>query len=184
MDQCSFFVGQNVGVLEQGIDLLASIDDETYVMNGHLYFGSGIGRHFRHILDHYQCMLCRTEKRIDYDARERDERLETDRKFSMVAAEGIVEELKGLGQTEPPLVAATSLHVNSNEGENPEKVSPWTGSTLERELQYLLSHTVHHYALIAMMLKILGKTPPKDFGVAPSTIQYERSLEKRSSASM
>jgi hypothetical protein len=40
---------------------------------------------------------------------------------------------------------------------------------MARELGMLLSHTVHHYALIAMLLRARGIEPPADFGVAPST---------------
>jgi uncharacterized damage-inducible protein DinB len=50
----------------------------------------------------------------------------------------------------------------------------WTATTFGRELQYLLSHTVHHFALIGVMLRLLGVDPGSDFGVAPSTLRYER----------
>ena len=49
---------------------------------------------------------------------------------------------------------------------------PWTASSLDRELQSLISHTVHHYALIAMLLRVSGRQPAADFGVAPSTLRY------------
>lgn len=47
-------------------------------------------------------------------------------------------------------------------------------SSLPRELQFLLSHTVHHYALIATMNAVAGVETPEDFGVAPSTLVYRR----------
>jgi len=50
--------------------------------------------------------------------------------------------------------------------------SPWSESTVKRELQYLQAHTIHHYALIALILRIQGITPHDEFGVAPSTLRH------------
>lgn len=176
MDQRSFFLAQNVELLRQGIDLIDAIDDETYRRNNHEYFASGIGRHVRHVLDLYQCFISRAADRVDYDARERDPRTETDRTYALGRAGEVVKGLEALAEESGEAIPASAeILVNSNEGENPEGLSPWAGSTIERELQYLLSHTVHHYALIGMMLRILGHKPPDDFGVAPSTLIYERS---------
>lgn len=41
-----------------------------------------------------------------------------------------------------------------------------------RELQFLLSHTVHHFALIATLLERFEIGVPEDFGIAPSTLKY------------
>ena len=51
---------------------------------------------------------------------------------------------------------------------------PWSGSTVRRELDFLLSHTVHHYALIAMSLRLRGLPVPAELGVAPSTLEHWR----------
>jgi hypothetical protein len=64
-----------------------------------------------------------------------------------------------------------SIPVKMNEGDDS---SPRSQSTIRRELQFLLSHTVHHYALIAIILKIQGFDCDEDFGVAPSTLKYQR----------
>jgi hypothetical protein len=50
----------------------------------------------------------------------------------------------------------------------------WTRSSIARELQSLLSHTVHHYALIAIALRLQGIEPSAEFGVAPSTLEHWR----------
>ncbi len=47
-----------------------------------------------------------------------------------------------------------------------------TDSTLERELAMLASHTVHHYAIVALLLRIKGVVVPETFGVAPSTQRH------------
>jgi hypothetical protein len=54
-----------------------------------------------------------------------------------------------------------------------------------RELQFLLSHTVHHYALMALILRLQGFNPAAEFGVAPSTLQHwERAAAARSQNKM
>src|SRR5437588_542470 len=45
-------------------------------------------------------------------------------------------------------------------------------SSISRELQALSSHTVHHFALIAMTLRMHGVETDADFGMAPSTLRY------------
>jgi len=39
-------------------------------------------------------------------------------------------------------------------------------------LQVLSSHTVHHFALIAMTLRLHGVEMEPGFGMAPSTLRY------------
>jgi len=48
----------------------------------------------------------------------------------------------------------------------------WCTSSVLRELDFLQSHTVHHYSLIAMLLRLHEIDPGEDFGVAPSTLKY------------
>jgi uncharacterized damage-inducible protein DinB len=42
-------------------------------------------------------------------------------------------------------------------------------STLGRELAFAIQHTIHHAALIGVLLDQLGMAVPADFGYAPST---------------
>jgi hypothetical protein len=46
-----------------------------------------------------------------------------------------------------------------------------------RELQFLASHTVHHYALIAHLARDRGVGVAPEFGVAPATLDYWASQE-------
>ncbi len=54
--------------------------------------------------------------------------------------------------------------------------SEWGYSSVKRELQFLLSHTIHHYSLVAVALRAQGFEPGADFGVAPSTLRYWRKI--------
>jgi len=37
-----------------------------------------------------------------------------------------------------------------------------------------LSHTIQHYALVAVMARLQGCGPEASFGIAPSTLKYQQ----------
>jgi hypothetical protein len=164
-------IDDNVLLLQQGIELLGRLDVGQYtaVDPG---TKSGLGGHFRHILDHYGCFLAGAERGVvDYEGRSRDPRVETILAEAVAKAGEIIAALEaweGRNLTEP---ARVRLDGFTAEGEN-----EWSLSSLERELQFLVSHTVHHYALIGYILKARGMKLDEDFGVAPSTLRYRRRL--------
>jgi len=49
-------------------------------------------------------------------------------------------------------------------------------TSVERELVFLASHTIHHMAIIGMLAEQAGMEVSSDFGVHPSTLRY---LEKQ-----
>lgn len=167
----SSLVQANIHFLEQGVHLLDDIDDEMYVITQPSQYNSGIGKHFRHILDHYLSLVEHKQGKIDYDARERDGRIETDRGYAISLAIEIIGKLRPY--SEDGSLIREKVSVRSNEGAKTGD-SPWSSSSIKRELQFLISHTVHHYALIAVILRIQGYDPGEEFGVAPSTLQYQR----------
>lgn len=158
---------QNIHFLDQGIALLDALDDRLYCAcdeHGH----SCVGAHLRHVLDCYRCFLKGLgSDRIDYDARERNTTLESDWRVGQTAILSIREELKKL--TEQDRHREVQVRVDAAAWSDTD---PWTRSTIGRELQFLLSHTVHHYALIAMTLRSLGFEPGQGFGMAPSTLEH------------
>ncbi|MFT5288053.1 MAG: hypothetical protein ACI8QS_000085 [Planctomycetota bacterium] len=50
--------------------------------------------------------------------------------------------------------------------------SAWTRSSLGCELLFVLSDTIHHYALMAMSVRHSSVEPGPQSGVAPSTLRY------------
>src|SRR5262249_9623789 len=52
-------------------------------------------------------------------------------------------------------------------------------TSVGRELAFVLSHTIHHNALIAVVAKALGIPVPSRFGFAPSTIAYLKENDGR-----
>jgi len=167
-------VKSNIYFLEQGISLLSSITDNEYSYNNGKYFKSGIGRHFRHIVEHYISLIDGYTEKINYDLRERDLKLETNRKAVINVLRNIIDSIQTF-ELNPELINK-KIEVKSNEGIG-DGDSPWSVSSIRRELQFLISHTVHHYALIGLILRTMDVTVPEDFGVAPSTLKYESEQE-------
>lgn len=167
-------VKSNIYFLEQGVSILSTITDDEYSYNNGKYFKSGIGRHFRHIVEHYISLIDGYTEKINYDLRDRDLKLETNRKLMISELRNIIDSIETFGLNSA--LIDKKIEVKSNEGTG-EVDSPWSNSSIRRELQFLVSHTVHHYALIGLILKTMDVEVPEDFGVAPSTLKYESEQE-------
>jgi hypothetical protein len=162
-------VRDNIRCLEQSLSLLESLRDDAFTRVEPRLHARGIGPHLRHNVDHYRSLLDGLPTgRVDYDARERDPRLETDRVYAIAQTEDLIRQLDRL----VALDADTPVAVKMDCG---EEIEQWVQSTLGRELEFLLSHAVHHYALVAFIVRLQGLDPPADFGVAPSTLRYQQS---------
>lgn len=171
MSAPSLILDDNIRYLRQGLALIESISDTVYVRNFPPMYRSGIGPHFRHCLDHFSSFLDGSASgRVDYDSRARDPRVESDRAH---AAALIRELIRRLGEFDPARLDQDVLSKTDCGGQEPE---PWSRSTHKRELQFLVSHTVHHYALIALIARHQGVEPPPTFGMAPSTLRHEEEM--------
>ncbi len=159
----------NIVYLKQGIELLRALDDDAYTAAQPPYHESSIGDHLRHCLEHYSSFLGGLEAgTIDYDARARDVRIATSRLVATQTIRDLIERLQAVPRDDKPLL------VKMDSDKEAESAAPWSPSSVKRELQYLLAHTIHHYALIAVLLRLHGHEPDSDFGVAPSTLNYRK----------
>lgn len=168
----SALIAYNVAYLEQALGLIDDVTDEQYTECRPPFFNSGIGEHLRHIVEHYQCFLAGLdERRIDYDGRKRDRDISGHREH----ARSVIREL--IAAFKSRLVSDFDVQVRLDGSSDHADVDPWSRSTTRRELQYLQAHTVHHYALIAFILRLQGSEPSAEFGVAPSTLRHRRASE-------
>jgi hypothetical protein len=164
-------IADNTEALRQGVRLIERLNDLLYTQANAALSLSGVGSHFRHCVDFYHGFLTGLETgRINYDYRERDELIEQNRLFAAAKLKLIIESLDRLSGVNDPKEIEVKLEGSSND----EGVSDWSRSSLLRELQFLLSHTVHHYSLIALALRVQGFEPGVGFGVAPSTLNHWR----------
>jgi uncharacterized damage-inducible protein DinB len=165
---------ENIRQLEQGIELIRSLDDAIFVSCPESPFPGGIGAQVRHCVDFYDCLLgSMVGGRVDYARRGRDPRTETDRAHALERLRELIGALERLDATR----AQRELWVRSEAAPDAEEEHAWTRSSMRRELEFLLSHTIHHYALIVVLLRLHGhKTPAglEGFGVAPSTERHWR----------
>jgi uncharacterized damage-inducible protein DinB len=161
---------RNIHFLLQGQDLIGSLDAETYAAP--IDTRSSVGAHLRHVIDYYHCFLQGlADARIDYDARRRDPDIETDPEQGLAALKSLVERFKELDRNAGESPLEIKVDTRDDQGE------VWSHSTIARELQFLITHTVHHYALIAMLLRQRDIDPGQAFGIAPSTLDYRRDLD-------
>ena len=161
-------------ILRQGTDLLGEIDDQVYTKTEKSAYtdGGAIGGHFRHCLEFVNCFLGGIESgRIDYDRRERNHLLETSRRCAIAE---FTETIKILEDFEFEKIGDTLL-VKPEDAADDENC--WCASSIERELEFLQSHTIHHYALIGFKLRAFGVKVAPEFGVAPSTLTFWKQKE-------
>jgi uncharacterized damage-inducible protein DinB len=130
-----------------------------------------VGGHVRHCLDHVAALLGSLDEGfLDYDRRERGTAVEASPAAALEALAGLERQLLALRAADAtPLVLRTTL----SSALPPVEVN----TTLGREMAFVLSHTIHHNALIGVAAQILGVPVPERFGYAPSTIAF---LEGRS----
>lgn len=156
-------------VLAQAQDLVRGLDAPDYAEPAPAAGLASAGAHLRHVLDMYGCLLRGLgEGRVDYESRTRDASLETDPAAGLAALAALQAELADLRLAALP----ASLRVHGDTPLGHEDARAWTDSTPERELQFLLNHTLHHYALMAAALRLRGRAVAREFGMAPSTLRW------------
>lgn len=173
-------IEDNVRLLEQGVALLSELPGDLYPKPEPSVASSGIGSHVRHVIDYYRRMLAGVESgRLDYDQREREERIERELEYGCDRLRETIRALDGLRREVPavevprlPAAEVPRLMVKMDAIDTTGRPAPWSTSSIERELQFVMSHTVHHFALIAVILRLNGREPAEGFGVAPSTLRY------------
>lgn len=153
-----------VGQLQTAKDLIASLEDADY--SG----GAGsIGAHARHNLNFIEALISGVSSRsIDYSNRSRDRRIETERIAAIAKIDELIEKLDSLVfDLEMPLTITSEIDPAIRHS-----------SSLGRELEFVISHTIHHHALIKERLQLAGWKFDEAFGVAPSTLEYRDRLKR------
>lgn len=169
-ESISLTVRSLIGVLDQLSELIEGLTDEQYAIKPTGAVTSSIGGHIRHNLDHFEALLRGIDSGyLSYDHRDRDPEIERNR-FAALRAIGRVEEaLLDFPWYRAPRTVHLSVLVS------PDAPSVMVASSIGRELAFVLSHTIHHNALIGVMVRLLGAAVPTDFGYAPSTLAHQRS---------
>ena len=132
-------------------------------------FSGPVGAHLRHVVEHYEALVKGLSFGVvDYDGRPRDRQLET---CPTLARDRLLGLRQVLGQWSPDMLdrPVQVLGQGGITGDFDFCVT----SSVGRELAFLASHAVHHFALLAEHLQGHGVAVPAHFGKAPGTVANE-----------
>ena len=135
---------------------------------------SAIGAHVRHIIEHYECFFKTLHSgQINYDHRARIQTIEHNRKEAMYKLQQLNSQLEQLASHYHDDYSLCIL-LNANLQDHATSETRVDARTsLSRELLILHSHTIHHIAYIAVLLRYFGIHVNSSIGKAPSTLLYE-----------
>lgn len=131
---------------------------------------SSIGAHVRHLLDHVGAIL-NANRLVDYSQRRRGTPVE---RFRGAALDEI-RKLKRRVSLGLPLFGCDDIEVIDATGPARHIRQHRYRSTWWRELHFVVSHSVHHLAIIRLLAEHTGATVDGQVGVAAST----RALDQR-----
>lgn len=153
-----------VDLLQQMRTMIARLDDIDYAMPAPGRSTGGVGGHVRHCLDHVFALLVATRTGLcAYDRRQRGTTIETSRTAAIDAA---TEAMLGVLQLDTATLEAEVFVETQLE---PTGAMVVTRSSVCREVAFLVSHTIHHNAIVAHMLQARGIEVAPHFGHAPAT---------------
>lgn len=161
-------VGAVCASLANLADHVGLLEVDDYCEPAAELLGASIGQHVRHCINHYETLAKGIgASRFDYDDRARSVSVECDRDLAIRQVRALIAELM------PALQAAdlaTVVHVRTASSTSGEVA--WQRSSLGRELQFVVSHTTHHAAMIAASCRVRGLPVAAEHGVAPSTLRH------------
>jgi hypothetical protein len=151
--------------LLDGLDsLLTEVAPEVYCARFATDVSGSIGEHVRHCLDHVSALLgADASAMLSYDRRQRGTAVETD---PTEAVRQILQLKRGI-ETWSTRSLDEPIRVTSMISPAGDAVTGW--STLARELAFVVNHTIHHQAIIGLLLAVHGVEVPDRFGHSPST---------------
>ncbi len=155
----------NRGLLGQALDLAAA-----HERPGAPAYERPVGAHLRHVIEHYEALLlAEPGESVDYDNRPRDAALQASPRLArgrLLALQQCLSSPCAIDLGRPVTLRGQAGLV----GEFAFEVS----SSVGRELVFVASHAVHHYALLVAHAQQHGIVLPSGFGIAPSTVAYQR----------
>jgi hypothetical protein len=154
-------------VLEQGLVFLGRLSEEVYARPLAGVFTGSLGAHYRHILEHFLCLIegIRTGE-VNYDQRRRDPQLESSLMQARLVTEALMDDFRLSPDT---LQQECLVSYRVAYGESREEAVP---SNVAREIMFCVGHAIHHYAILKLLCAGAGVDLPCEFGIAPSTLKH------------
>ena len=157
-------------VIDQAINLLSELDEDSFTQVLSPYFSGSIGQHLRHVVDHYDNLLNGfSEGHVNYNRRNRFCSVETSLEVCSQSLGNIRKQISQLTTQElrQSLSILTEISIS-------ERDDALVESNVARELVFASSHAIHHYALIKIIRQMQNASVPSEFGYAPATLTYLR----------
>lgn len=158
-------------LLDQCADFLGTIQPRAYTAESRTIRGGTLGKHVRHVVDHFAAALAgyRLGEVIDYDHRERQVPMEEDPNVAIATIRRVCSDMGALSEDDlrNPVRIRVMLAGDGSE--------TTLDSTLGREFFFAMHHGIHHLAMMKAIAQEFGVETGADFGKAPSTINYESS---------
>lgn len=159
----------NAEVLEQFRQLLATVGRHQYAEAPALV-DYGVGRHLRHVLDHYHALRAGLESgTVDYDLRDRDSAVESDFDLACEAIQNWQQWLHSCDASERLLNVKSEISLTETQYAIVE-------STVQREFCYVAAHSTHHLAYASLIARMLGADIDTAVGLAPATASSVRAV--------
>jgi uncharacterized damage-inducible protein DinB len=156
-------------ILQQGLALLDNVDEESYSQKEEGPWGSSIGAHYRHVLDHFLCLIEGLwDFHVNYDHRSRNRHIESSIADARQATHDLIEALTAIPDEVLQQECTVVYSVGYGEAE-PQPVR----SVVARELMFCVGHAIHHYAIVKLLCSLRAVALPYEFGIAPSTLKYQ-----------
>ena len=149
--------------------VLLQLTNEQYDHKAILLSQASIGQHVRHILEFYQSILNGLEtKTVNYDNRKRNLLIEMDCQYAIQ----IIDEINSF--LELDILDENYVLQGNFCAEVGKQIQ--INTSLFRELAYCLEHSIHHQALIKVVLLELDclNFIDETFGLAPATIRFRK----------
>ncbi len=173
-NKTSFLIDQFTGTLDQAAKFVENLKDREFADETD---NGSVGTHFRHVLDFVFLFLdgIKTGK-INYDRRDRQTGIESDRLRTIERIRCAANELKN----KPPAAFDKKIELCLENTELADSEGLWCETSVLRELEFVRSHAIHHFALIGAKLKERGIKYDERFGIAPSTLAFwKKKLKSR-----
>lgn len=154
---------KSIEILDQLGSLVSRIPGETYAMPLPCLQENSIGKHVRHVVEFFECLMEGLPlSEVNYDLRRRNLLLETDTDYALMQIGGIQKKLMEVQDGRFVLKADLGSGTQTFQ------------TSVFRELAFSLDHCIHHMALIRVGMQQHCPHIPmeEDLGVAFSTLRY------------
>lgn len=156
-------------VLQQLKDVTQQLTEHQFTQPLNSLGKASLGQHLRHTLEFFQCLQAGSENGwVNYDNRQHNKELENNKALAIMLMDELQFHISQQNNN-------SSIRLEVSYGLQ-EVESEVVQTNYARELVYNIEHAIHHMAIFKIGLREVAPEIilPADFGVASSTLRYQR----------